>query len=57
MYIWYRVEIKTHGFWLAAKDKEALKELLEEKGYTDIQSIKEDSNFPACLDKPIDNLK
>ena len=57
MYIWYRVEIKTHGFWLAAKDKEALKELLEEKGYTDIQSIKEDPNFPACLDKPIDNLK
>lgn len=50
MYIWYRIEIKTHGFWLAAKDRKALDKLLEKKGHTDILSIKEDPNFPQCLE-------
>ena len=31
--------------------------LLKKKGYTEIESIKEDPDFPACLDKPVDRLK
>ena len=50
MTIWYRIETNTHGFWLAAKDREELDKLLEKKGYTDIVSIKEDPSFPQCLE-------
>ena len=57
MKIWYRIERDTHGFWLAAEDREELDKLLEKKGYTDIVSIKEDPNFPACLSKPADRAR
>ena len=48
---WYRIELKTHGFWLAAEDRTTLATLLEEKGHTEIESIKEDPEFPECLNK------
>ena len=48
---WYRIEVKTHGFWLAAKDRATLEALLLKKGYAEIESIKVDPEFPECLNK------
>ncbi len=48
---WYRVKVKTHAFWLAAKDRVTLEALLEEKGYTEVESVKEDPEFPECLNR------
>tara|TARA_R110000822_G_C15020751_1_gene463065 strand:+ start:65 stop:253 length:189 start_codon:yes stop_codon:yes gene_type:complete len=62
MYVWYRIALKDPkipfpNFWLAAKSRAELDALLKKKGYTEIESIKEDPDFPACLDKPADRLK
>tara|TARA_R110002060_G_scaffold9774_1_gene14683 strand:- start:175 stop:348 length:174 start_codon:yes stop_codon:yes gene_type:complete len=52
---WYRITLKKpnlpHGFWLGAKDRDSLESLLKKKGYTEIESIKEDPDFPESLNK------
>lgn len=58
---WYKITLKKPNlppsFWLGAKDRGSLDTLLEKKGYTEIESIREDPTFPECLNTRIKDMR